>query len=361
MSDFIVDAHLDIAWNYFQSGRVFTESALARRRRETDPVFLQRYGTSMVGLPEALLGRVALACAVIFVSPAWRVMYPDERVFYHTPQDAYRLGTQQVDYYHRLVEANPRLRLVQTRADLDAVLATWAEGIDMPDRLFGLVLLMEGADPILEPAQVEEWYGRGLRVIGPAWTATRYSGGTWALGPLTDLGRELLETMAGYRMVLDLSHMAPQACYEALERYDGPLFASHSNPLKFRQDREDRNLSDDMIARIAARDGVIGITPYNLFLVNGWMPGDGKHASTIDTVVEAMDYVCQVTGSARHVGIGSDMDGGYGAESVAVGLDTIADLWEMRAALGRRGYAPADISAILSGNFLRILRAGLPG
>jgi membrane dipeptidase len=359
MTDIVVDAHLDIAWNYFNNARAFTESAWARRRRETDPVFLQRYGRSMVGLPEALVGRVAVMCATIFVSPLWCKMFPDEKVLYETPQDAYRLGMQQLDYYRRLSEENSQIELVETRADLDGVLATWADGTDLADHKVGLVVLMEGADPILEPAQLEEWVAAGLRIIGPAWTATRYSGGTKAVGPLTDLGRELLDQMARYGMVLDLAHMAPEACYEALDRYDGPIVASHANPLRFRPDRPDRNLSDEIIGMLAERDGVVGIIPYNLFLSPGWTTGDRRTLS-MEHVVAAIDHVCQVTGSARHVGLGSDFDGGFGSDSVPVGFETVGDLWEVGRALAAHGYAPDDVSAVLHGNFLRILRAGLP-
>ncbi|MBI5958356.1 MAG: membrane dipeptidase [Chloroflexi bacterium] len=360
MTDIIVDAHQDIAWNFFNNGRDFRQSAWAQRRTETDPVFLQHYGYRMVGLPEALIGRVALTCGTIFVSPRSLVMYSDEKIYYETPQEAYRLGVQQLDYYHRLSDEEPRIRLIRSQTDLDEVLASWDNKANPKNRLFGLVILMEGADPILEPAQVEEWYERGLRVIGPAWSSTRYSGGTKALGPLTYLGRELLENMAGFGMILDLAHMAPQACYEALGLYEGPLFSSHANPLKFCPDRPDRNLSDEMIRLIAERDGVMGVMPFNMFLVPGWQMGDRKDAATMDTFIAVIDHICQVTGSARHVGIGSDLDGGFGAESAPVGFDSVANLWDIGPALAARGYAAADISAILSGNFLRILRAGLP-
>ena len=360
MTDILVDAHLDIAWNYFNNRRDFACSAWARRRRETDPVFLRRYGRSMAGLPEAILGRIAVICGTIFVSPAWCKMYPDETMLYDTPDEAYRLGMQQLEYYHRLADTNDQIELVQTGADLDAVLATWDEGTSLADHKLGIIILMEGADPILELAQLEEWYASGLRVVGPAWTATRYSGGTKALGPLTDLGRDLLDVMAGYGMVLDLSHMAPEACREALDRYDGPVFASHANPLKFRPDRPDRNLSNDVLRQIAEHDGVAGIIPFNLFLVEGWKMGDRKDAASMEYVVAAIDHVCQVTGSARHVGIGSDADGGFGGESAPVGFETIADLWEIGPALAELGYSSDDITAILSGNFLRVLRAGLP-
>jgi membrane dipeptidase len=268
---------------------------------------------------------------------------------------------QQLEFYHALAESHEQIALVKTQADLDAVLATWEDGKEPDEHVFGIVLLMEGADPIVEPEQVAEWHARGLRVVGLAWTMTRYSGGTRGLGPLTDLGRELLRAMRPLNMILDLAHMAPEACYAALDLYDGPLFASHANPLRFRPDRPDRNLSDEIITLIAQRGGAIGIMPYNLFLIEGWKTGDPKEAATMDHVVAAIDYVCQLTGSARHVGIGSDFDGGFGPEAAPVGFDTLVDLQKIGPALAARGYNDEDISAIMSGNFLRILRAGLPG
>lgn len=360
MRGIVVDAHLDIAWNYVNSGRSFTTSAWKKRRREYGTLVQRRYGRSMVGLPEMLLGRVAVACATIFVAPRHGAIYADEQGLYETPQQAYREAVRQMDYYHRLADENEVIDLVRTQAELDAVLATWDEGTTLADHHVGLVLLMEGADPVLEPPHLEEWYARGLRVLGPAWTQTRYSGGTRAPGPLTDLGRELLEVMASFGMLLDLSHMAPEAANEALDRYEGPIFAGHANPLIFRPDRIDRNLSDDTIRRIAERDGVIGIMPYNLFLVEDWKLGGRKDAATMDTVVAALDHVCQVTGDAAHVGIGSDFDGGFGSESAPEPFETIADLWEIGRALEAYGYAPEHISAVLSGNMLRVLRAALP-
>jgi membrane dipeptidase len=356
----IVDAHQDIAWNYFQNGRDFRRSAYEHRHRETDLVHLRRYGSCMVGLPEEIEARVAIAFATIFVAPSWNKMYPDERVLYDTPEEAYRQGIRQIEYYHRLADQEERIQLVLSQTDLDAVLATWGADKSEDDHRFGIVPLMEGADPILEPAQLEEWVARGLRIIGPAWTKTRYAGGTKAPGPLTDLGRELLDSMRAYNMILDLSHMTPEGLYEALDRYDGPLFASHANPLRFRQDRPDRNLPDDIIQMIAQRDGVMGIMPYNLFLLEGWKNGDRKDAVTMETVIAAIDHVCQITGSAQHVGIGSDFDGGFGSQSAPVGFDTIVDLQKIGAELTERGYTEDNITAILSGNFLRVLRAGLP-
>jgi len=67
-----------------------------------------------------------------------------------------------------------------------------------------------------------------------------------------------------------------------------------------------------------------------------------------------------LTGSAAHVGIGSDFDGGFGLESIPDELDTVGDLWSISRVLRERGYSEADIAAILGGNMVRQLRATLP-
>nr|MCU0481327.1 dipeptidase [Anaerolineae bacterium] len=146
---------------------------------------------------------------------------------------------------------------------------------------------------------------------------------------------------------------------EALDRYDGVIIASHSNPRHFRN--SDRHLSDMMIRRLAERGGVMGIVPYNLFLSNTWSIVDGKSAMTLSRVIEVIDYVCQLVGNAAHVGIGTDFDGGFGAESTPQELNTIADLWGLKEALAKRGYSDTDVSAILGGNMLRQIQTSLKG
>ncbi len=350
----VVDAHQDIAWNTFAYGRDYRQSAWMHRRREAG----QGYPRATIGLPDALLGRVALVFSTLFVLPAEKAALlkttPGERS-YRSPQEAHQQAMKQMDYYDRLREESSHLRLIETVSDLDAVLATWEAGREMSTRQQGMVVLMEGADPILEPKQFEEWYARGVRVVGTAWSRTRYSGGTGEPGGLTALGRELLDVLAGFNVLLDLSHMAEEAFYEALERYEGPLFASHSNPRRFRD--SDRHLSDEMIRLLAQRDGVMGVVFYNKFLSNEWSKGDPR--LPLDVVIQAIDTVCQLTGSAAHVGIGSDMDGGFGAESIPQEIETTTDLLHIADRLRERGYQEADVEAIMGGNMLRKLRESL--
>jgi membrane dipeptidase len=81
---------------------------------------------------------------------------------------------------------------------------------------------------------------------------------------------------------------------------------------------------------------------------------------SFNIIIEAIDTVCQLTGSAAHVGIGSDFDGGFGAESIPQELETTTDLLTIADGLRERGYEEADVEAIMGENMLRKLRECLP-
>lgn len=352
---FVVDAHEDIAFNMLAGGRDWRRSALDIRREEAGQAHRRRAGLASTGLPESLAGRVALIFATLFTAPRSRHRAVQDRFSYSDAQEAYALASAQLDCYERLAEEHAQISLVHDQTQLDSVLATWQADRPESQRQVGLVLLMENADPIIEPQQFEEWYARGVRIVGPAWTASRYCGGTGQPGPLTDEGRALLEIMAEHGALLDLSHMAEEACREALDRYEGPLLASHSNPRRFCD--TDRHLGDDLLRQLAERDGVTGVVLFNRFLSHHW---HGPPRLPLDVVLQVIDHVCQLTGSAAHVGIGSDLDGGFGAESAPQGIETVADLGRIGVGLAARGYDPDDIAAILGGNMLRRLRLALP-
>lgn len=231
----IVDAHLDIAWNKVALGREFTLSALAKRTEE-GPNSAHGEGSAIVGLPDLVRGNVRMVFATIYVAKA----RPDRTGWgktYSTPEQAYEQAMEQVEYY-RMLSRDSRIRLIETRSDLDNVLQSDAGVV-------GLVLLMEGADPIMTPEQTAEWFRAGIRVVGPAWRETRYSGGTMAPGGLTDLGRELMPRLKLSGMILDTSHMSEESFFQALELFDGNVIASHSNCRALVN--TDRQLSDEMI------------------------------------------------------------------------------------------------------------------
>jgi membrane dipeptidase len=147
--------------------------------------------------------------------------------------------------------------------------------------------------------------------------------------------------------------------HPALDRYAGPIIASHSNPRVFTQ-QTNRHLTDEMIKALIDHDGVIGTVIFNKFLLPAWNKGDPKEAANLDTVVERIDYVCQKAGDARHAAIGTDFDGGYGVASAPAGFDTVTDLKIIGPALAQKGYSPADVELIMNGNWLRLLRQSLP-
>jgi membrane dipeptidase len=230
----IVDGHLDIAWNAVGEGRPF----------EGDPA--PGYMVSRRTLARAGVG---LVFATIYCAPAGRHQGKARPFAYATPAEARLMALAQLGFYRSL-----GLPLLRSRAELSDHVAGWRRG--------GLaaVLLMEGADPIEDPARLKPWIDAGVRIIGPAWSRTRYSGGTGAPGGLTELGFQLLGSMRRHRLILDLSHLAEAAVGDAFAVWKGPLIASHSNARALAPG--DRQISDATAAEIGRRGGVIAISFY---------------------------------------------------------------------------------------------------
>jgi len=354
---FIIDGHEDISWNALEFGRDPRQSAFKVREQERGTPVPGLVGGRTTGLPEYLVGRVGIIFATLFVLPLANA-YPGYRaVTYATPSQAEARAKEQIAYYRQLATDEPHFRVIDSQAGLEEVVSSWLQPSPAKEPLVGLVFLMEGADPIINPDALEEWYQDGLRMLGLAWHATRYSAGTGSPGPLTDLGRQLLLAMAERNMVLDLSHLAEEAFREAVDSYAGPMIASHSNPHKFLP--TDRGLSDDMIRQLIGRDGVVGINLYDRFLKPGWQEGNQRKLVPLETVAAAIDYVTQLAGSARHVAIGTDFDGGFGLNAIPDGMDSVADLVKLIPLLDKRGYKREDIENVMNGNWLRILHRAL--
>lgn len=357
----IVDAHEDIAYNALHHDRDIRRPLAAVRADQRKLAAgvgapgapAPASGTPLSGMEQTAMlaldahrrGGVGLVFGTIFVPPG--------------DLDAIaRDGLAQLAWYEQLAatEPPPGVRLIRTRVELVALRRDWDAATTAEARPVGMVLLMEGADPLPAPAAVRDYYARGLRILGTSWHGTRYGGGTREPGPLTALGRELLGEMARLGMILDVSHMAEETFWQALDAFPGRVIASHSNCRVYTP--TDRHLSDEMIRALAARDAVIGTVLANSFLQGGWKTGDPL--LTLDAVVRHVDHICQLTGSARHCAIGSDFDGGFGVESTPAELDSVADLGRIGEALAAQGYSADDVAGILGGNWLRLLAEALP-
>lgn len=335
---YLVDAHLDLAYNHVR-GRDITQPA---HLQPDDP---EGCGFATVGLPDLRRGRAAFICATIFAAP-----HSDHEPGYRTPDEAQLAGWRQLQYYQQLM----------TRGELDLI----TEPAEVPTEGTGeggvnAILLMEGADPIQSPESVKLWFDAGVRMVGLAWKQTRYAGGTGAPGPLTPAGVELVRALEAVGMIHDASHLAEASFWQLLDLIDparGGILASHSNCRAIVP--TDRQLSDEMIKAVAARGGVIGINYFDKFLLP---PGVYKtRRATLADVVAHMDHICQLTGSARHLGIGTDMDGGLGREQIPQEVVTSADLPKLGEALASAGYSPEDVENIMGRNFERFFRQHLP-
>jgi membrane dipeptidase len=357
----IVDGHEDLAWNIETFGRDYTRSVEATRALEAGGPTVEHNGQALLGWPDWIEGQVGLTFAVLFASPKRWQMGAWDHVIYEDSAQAHWRYWGQLDLYERLADDHPdKFQLITSQTGLATHLAAWEAKADQ--RKLGWLLLMEGADGVGAPQELEEWYGRGLRIVGPAWDRTRYAGSCYDPGPFTREGFALLEVMAQLGMLLDVSHLSDEAARQAVDRYPGSLLASHANVRRLvpHSRYPERHLHDDVIGGLVERDAVIGVVLANKFLKDGWQPGDPRELVTIEHVVDHIDAICQLAGDARHVALGSDFDGGFGLDQVPVGLDSIADLGKIGQALLARGYQESDMLGVLGNNWIRLLERALP-
>lgn len=296
----LIDGHLDLGMNLLD-GRDLTLPLDALRA--ADPVPDQ---TATVTLPELRAARVRVCFGTLFALPA----SPDTPGGYTDHAGARAQALAQLDAYHRLQDAG-HLTLLTSAAGVKAHL-------DCPDAPLGVVLLMEGADPIRDAADLPFWVERGVRVIGPAWGRTRYAGGTDAPGPLTPAGVDLVTAMRDLNVTLDASHLDDHAFWDAAQI--GPrLIATHANSRALVPGN--RHLTDDMARAIAAADGVIGLVLLNRFICP--LPEGSLDRVPLTALADHARYYADLIGWDR-VALGTDLDGGFGAEKAPAGIDRYA-------------------------------------
>jgi membrane dipeptidase len=363
---YLIDAHEDIAYNYLTFQRDYRRPAEETRRLEADTPIPARNGQSLLGWRDYQRGQVALIFGTLFAAPRKYQGGDWETQSYADAAQARRLYQQQMDYYLRLAGESPEMfALVKTRRDLEQVLKPWeqpaAADRPAPQRPVGLLLSLEGGEGLGRPEELEEYWQMGLRAVGPVWAGTRFCGGTIEPGGFTREGFTLLEVMAGLGFILDLAHMTEKSALQALERYEGTIIASHVNARALLPVATgERHFTDTTIRHLAERGGVMGVLPFNGFLLPGWKNGDDRRLVTLNHVAAHIDHVCQLTGSSAHVAIGTDFDGGFGWPAVPLELDTIADMGRLENVLLERGYSESDVAAIFHGNWRKILERALP-
>lgn len=376
MSPLLIDSHEDLAYSALSFGRDYRRSAHLTRRLEQDTTVPLANGNTLLGWPDYQRAQAALVFGTLFLVPDDFVDGPYETQVYRNTAEARRLWQTQIDYYNRLADEAPEMfRRVNSRLDLASVLAPWdqspavwgdetAEEVDSDQRVthpVGLVLLMEGLGGLREPAEMEDWWQAGVRIAGPVWAGSRFCGSNRTPGEFTREGYRLLEVMANCGFTLDVSHMSEKSCLQALDRYQGTVIATHANARAvLKSSQSERLLSDLQIRRLVERDGIIGVVPYGPFLRSGWSREDDPRLTTLDVLAAHIDHICQLAGDARHVGFGTDFDGGWGCQDAPMEIDTIADMQKLAPVLAERGYSSEDISAIFGITWRQFLERTLP-
>ncbi len=351
----IVDAHLDLAWNALNWNRDLTQPVRDIRRLEA-PVKEEHRGGNTVSFPAMRKGDVAICLATLLARASG---LGEDKLDYRTREIACAMARGQLAYY-RIMESQGHLRMLRNWQDVERHVRDWQESGRISTPL-GFILSMEGADPILSPSQVIDWWNDGLRVVGPAhYGVSAYAHGTGVSGGLTSQGADLLKAMDEVGMVLDVTHLADESFWQAVEIFKGPTLASHNNCRSLVPG--ERQFSDEQVRCLIERSSVIGVALDSWMLYSGYVPGQTANALvSLEAAVDHIDHICQLAGNARHAAMGSDLDGGFGREQSPHDLDTIADLQKIPAILRKRGYADADVEAVMHGNWLRFFRASWEG
>ncbi len=241
----IIDSHEDLAYNALSFQRNLLISAAETRLAEKGGLTPQHNGQTLLGWPDYQRGQVAIVFGTLFLAPR-RFASGEWETQVYDPGQAHPLYQKQLAYYLRLCDDHPdHFRLVTSQKDFQEVIAPWektpaflpAQDPEIEDEdprppithPVGIVLLLEGAEGIRSPADMEYWWEQGVRLAGPVWAGTRFCGGTMLPGEFSHEGLELLEIMAGLGYTLDLSHMNEISALQALDHYAGPVVATHAN------------------------------------------------------------------------------------------------------------------------------------
>ena len=351
---FTIDAHLDLSMNAMEWNRDLTRPLAEINAREQGMRDKPDRGNGTVSLPELRKGNVGLVVATQIA----RFVAPDNPLpGWHSPQQAWAHTQAQLAWY-RAMEKQGELKQIRDWQDLESHLTYWNAGEDKCQKAIGYILSLEGADSIVSLDYLETAYENGLRALGPAhYGPGRYAYGTDSSAPLAQQGKDLLRKMDQLGIILDATHLCDLAFWDALDHFQGPVWASHNNCRALVD--HNRQFSDEMIKALIARGAVIGGVFDAWMLSPGWIRGEStpkERNVTLATLLDHLDHICQLAGNANHIGIGSDLDGAFGKEQCPSDLESIADLQKIPDLLRARGYSDEDVQKVMHGNWLRFLK-----
>jgi membrane dipeptidase len=351
----IVDTHVDLPYRL--------------RERPGDPS--ERMEGGDFDYPRARAGGLDVPFMSIFI-PA----------NYQEDGGAKALADELIDMVEQLAEEHPGKFAVV--ADVAAARRASEAG------LVGLALGIENGAAIEDDlANLQHFYDRGVRYVTLTHSKNnlicdssydkedRWSG-------LSEFGADAVAEMNRLGIMIDVSHVSDDTFVEVIELSRAPVIASHSSCRAFTPEWE-RNMSDEMIQRLADNGGVIQINFGSSFINETYRAVRQEHWEAVDAyleengldphsdeareyrrqyfadrpvdyadiseVVDHIDHVVELVG-VDHVGFGSDFDGV--GDSLPVGLKDVSDFPNLIHELLKRGYSEAEIEKVCSGNLLRV-------
>lgn len=227
------------------------------------------------------------------------------------------------------------------------------------------VLTLEDAAPIGNSlSALREFFDRGVRMIGLTWNYPNavgypnFKNFTLGVKPdlftpeiergLTEFGKALVEEMNALGIVIDVSHLSDKGFYDVIETSTKPIMASHSNARGLC--RNVRNLTDDMLKKLAENGGVVGVNCAAGFLCEEEELG----RKTIAWLVEHMKYIKSKIG-VENIGLGSDFDG----IDPNIELADASCLPRLLVEMDRAGFTPEEIEKITYQNALRVFKQNM--
>lgn len=348
----IFDAHLDLSMNAMEWNRDLRWTIEEIRESENGIIDKPDRGNGTVSFPAMRKGNIGICVATQI---ARYVKRSSSLPGWNSPEQAYAQTQAQLAWY-RAMEEDGHMRQIKDWTGLESHLKSWEASPD--ETPIGYILSLEGADSIVTLDHLERAYEQGLRAIGPAhYGPGTYAFGTESSGGLGEKGRALLKEIERLGIILDATHLCDESFWEAMDHYNGPVWASHNNCRSLVPHH--RQFDDRQLKELISRGAVIGAVLDAWMMVPDWVRGESTPSAkqvTLQTMADHIDHICQLAGNANHAAIGSDLDGGFGTEQGPMDLDTIADLQSLPDILKGRGYSEIDIQNILSDNWIHFLK-----
>lgn len=367
---FTVDSHTDTPLRFYPEG---VDIGLRNDPRETG---------SKIDLPRMEEGGLDAAFFAVWIGQGERDEKTNQRV-YEQAVDMIRVVKEQAAKYPEkaAIVTSPQGAYAASAAGKRAIFIGLENGYPVGNNL----------------GNVQTFYDLGARYITLSHTANNdiCDSSDDPDGPehdgLSGFGEEVVKEMNRLGMIIDISHVSDDAFYDVIELSSAPVVASHSCVRSLVD--HPRNMTDDMIQRLAANGGVLQIAAFTRYLTNieqspertaarealrekygnfsalsperkmearkEWREIDKKYPrklASVSDLVDHIDYVVELVG-IEHVGIGTDFDGGGELKDCY----DVSEIPAITAELVKRGYSEEEIALIWGGNFMRVFDQVIAG